>query len=596
MFPVGSEVCGRLFWGRLPCLAHVGCLFHPNRQMDFGGHIEPIMGEFGPQKLPGRAIFRKFFGTDGFARPVLGSRKGAATGKTPLYVLPALVLWCSYVKYTTMVNNESGSPALGDELMNPTLRKSIAAVSHPLTWLAVLTLLLNDHLFRVYWPSWLTGKLGDAAWLFAAPLALLLILSVLLPRYARHLPAVSFGLVGGVYVLGNTWPAFLAWLGGLISQVFGFPVLMISDLGDLLALPALAGSYLFWRRVDVPLRLASPRKDLAGFATLLIAVLTIANSPSPIRGVDLLGVENGVIIACSHSSEYTSIDGGLTWMPERIPWRCPPALRGNLTITEAGQEVYLRYNYETRAIERSVDGEIWEVEYQIQPASQAEAALYDQIYQSYDVLRQGVDDMVFDPVSGNVIAAVGVEGILVRTPDRIWQPVGVDTYSPLRVNSLNAVWILLKGELCLAVLLGLLLFGTSALKIKWRYGYFVLLAAGSLAWLISCMIGSALNNTIPILASWGMIVSAVFILPAAGIALKWFLKQPRRTLVLAFSTAFGGALIFFVAFVLWAVDFIHDYYTAMLIGIGFALIDLVLLLIFIRPAPVEHAPATDVME
>jgi hypothetical protein len=35
-------------------------------------------------------------------------------------------------------------------------------------------LLLNDHLFRIHWPGWWTGKLGDFAWLFFFPFALAL--------------------------------------------------------------------------------------------------------------------------------------------------------------------------------------------------------------------------------------------------------------------------------------------------------------------------------------------------------------------------------------------------------------------------------------
>jgi hypothetical protein len=44
--------------------------------------------------------------------------------------------------------------------------RSLACLTHPFSLAAMALLLLNDHIFRVFWPSWFTGKLGDFAWLF----------------------------------------------------------------------------------------------------------------------------------------------------------------------------------------------------------------------------------------------------------------------------------------------------------------------------------------------------------------------------------------------------------------------------------------------
>lgn len=88
--------------------------------------------------------------------------------------------------------------------MPPLFRKTLTSLAHPITLLAILILLVNDHLLRVFQPSWLTGKLGDAAWLFFAPLLLLLILSAgsaLFPRMQRRerlLVLLAYSLVGAV--------------------------------------------------------------------------------------------------------------------------------------------------------------------------------------------------------------------------------------------------------------------------------------------------------------------------------------------------------------------------------------------------------------
>ena len=48
---------------------------------------------------------------------------------------------------------------------NGAYRRAFASLAHPLTISAVVLLLANDFIFRRLWPSWVTGKLGDAAWL-----------------------------------------------------------------------------------------------------------------------------------------------------------------------------------------------------------------------------------------------------------------------------------------------------------------------------------------------------------------------------------------------------------------------------------------------
>ena len=44
---------------------------------------------------------------------------------------------------------------------NRALQRSLACLIHPATIGSLALLLLNDHLFRVYWPGLWTGKLGE---------------------------------------------------------------------------------------------------------------------------------------------------------------------------------------------------------------------------------------------------------------------------------------------------------------------------------------------------------------------------------------------------------------------------------------------------
>ncbi len=80
-------------------------------------------------------------------------------------------------------------------------RAALWSLGHPATLAAVALLLLNGHLLRRAWPSWLTGKLGDFAWLFFAPLALVAVLTLVLPRRLagreRLAGLLAFPLGGG---------------------------------------------------------------------------------------------------------------------------------------------------------------------------------------------------------------------------------------------------------------------------------------------------------------------------------------------------------------------------------------------------------------
>lgn len=47
--------------------------------------------------------------------------------------------------------------------------RQLRVLAHPAILAALALLALNDFVLRRAWPSWFTGKLGDFAWLFAAP-------------------------------------------------------------------------------------------------------------------------------------------------------------------------------------------------------------------------------------------------------------------------------------------------------------------------------------------------------------------------------------------------------------------------------------------
>lgn len=120
------------------------------------------------------------------------------------------------------------------------MRPRLAALSHPAFLAALLTLLLNDHLFKPLWHNALTGKLSDFAGLFA----LAWFVSAITGRSSRLAHVLIAGAFAWwkspgsepVITLWNTW----------MPMAMGRTV----DATDLIALVVLPFSFVLFRRAS----------------------------------------------------------------------------------------------------------------------------------------------------------------------------------------------------------------------------------------------------------------------------------------------------------------------------------------------------------
>jgi len=70
---------------------------------------------------------------------------------------------------------------------NRAFQRAMHSLAHPISLGAIVLLLFNDHWLRWNHPSWLTGKLGDFAWLAFAPFIAALLLAWVIPaRWKRQ--------------------------------------------------------------------------------------------------------------------------------------------------------------------------------------------------------------------------------------------------------------------------------------------------------------------------------------------------------------------------------------------------------------------------
>ncbi len=325
-----------------------------------------------------------------------------------------------------------------------------SALTHPVTIAALVLLLLNDALFKSLWPdSWVTGKLSDLAWMvFASPL-LAFLLSLFMSRLPFAKQAVVFvSYVGlpALYAAFNTSePLHNRILWGL-SLVSGGTAGSPLDPTDSLVIPLGLGIAVWvWRRRPVGSEKLRVRLALlaAGVATFASVATTY---PATHVGIDRVGIaSNGVVVASSSNEEvslqFTSGNGGLNWTSSSLGFK---GKWGISTVdTPRG-----RFKIQDSDILRSTASGEWELAYSaaylqqeanvwIQEQATAGLGLREIARRPYNI--------VYDEHSGNVIVAMGLQGVLVGTPNGEWSRVALGYYSPTDFSFAGKTGVLLSN-------------------------------------------------------------------------------------------------------------------------------------------------------
>jgi hypothetical protein len=413
-------------------------------------------------------------------------------------------------------------------------------LAHPLTLFAAALLPLNDFLLRRLWPGWWTGKLGDAAWLFAAPGVFALTLAVMTAlagfflraapaagilarlrrprpvpagqppatRYAgppptgqeKALAVCAYACTGLAFALFKTVPACRAAVLDLYRLAFGFPARALLDPTDLLALAVLPLSAALYLRPRLPARAGDRRPAglaaaplRAGLVIPLLALFTLADSAMPDSGVACLSAAGGTLTAAANYAAFVSTDGGLRWVssPGQAERPCPyfgvPA-----PLTLALPDGQLRALPGQRVEFSRDSGQTWQLEYDLSGPDEVMKAYYQKSGAGNIYYTSGPLSAVRDEVTGSVVFAMGHRGVLVRrpggssaAPTYTWAAVG--PYRSADLASPAAFVTVLGGELLLTFALALLLLGTGGLAVRFgqsfRPIFWLLVAWAVLAWL-----------------------------------------------------------------------------------------------------------------
>lgn len=455
---------------------------------------------------------------------------------------------------------------------NPAFSKALSSLTHPASLVAMAAILINDHFIRNFHPSWLTGKISDFAWLLFFPFVIAAILSIILPMRInsrdRLIGLLSIALIGGLFALGKVFPAVNQAVLVFFGSLLGRQLSIVVDPTDLIALPMVWVGWRIWRQADPTLDLRIAR----GWAALpLAALLTLGNAAAPNRGVTCLVLEGNTIFASANyynQGSFISVDGGLTWKLDstQTQHQCPETTSfPHDLVTLSG----VQYRYEPEEdIQISTDGgKTWNVAFDIQPVSESEQELFDK--KGFNgISNNGPLAAIEDVSSGNILFAMGWEGILVRTGDQwVWSAVG--DYQQMHPETAENLFALLNLRLILAVGAGMItiLFASTCLNRskKWKIGY-ILAWVAWLGGVIISITGGA--GYIGAIAYPAIFLASLYILVMGIEAIFRFIRQAQDAILPVAITAFTAMLLFAIPYLLWALNIIPQYWVAMLISIG----------------------------
>ena len=467
---------------------------------------------------------------------------------------------------------------------NRALWRSLHFLSKPFSLGILLILLVNDSILRHFWPSTVTGKLSDLAWLFLAPVVVTAGLALVMPKgLQRHewaLAGIGFGATAAAFVLFKTLPVMRAIVLDLWQAGLGFPAAAVLDPTDLAALIGVIYAAWLWRwqradSVRVPLR--------AVFVIPLLAVLTLADAAAPDYGIACLENRDGQIMAYSSYHAYATADGGLTWQEENFDGQFCPVEESS--VVELSPEIDgLRFRYQPgQSIENSPDGLHWTVAYSLEPLTEADRAYYQKIQTGNPTMRAVPLAGLVDPQHATVIFAMGHEGVLVRQSNGDWTWVGVGSYLNVEATSSWAyLTTVLNGEIVLSAALILLILSLGAFLRRRHLIWTLLIWTGWLGWGLLPMIFPPALSTLYLsqMTLMGTFVIAALAFLTGVIGSLRLMRVSVITFLRLTGIALIGGILYFLPYGLWAFNLVSQYYIAeslaLVLGCGAATAGMVL--------------------
>nr|WP_062336485.1 hypothetical protein [Herbidospora sakaeratensis] len=439
--------------------------------------------------------------------------------------------------------------------------RRITWIGHPLTVLALVVLVVNDHLLKHTWPGVVTGKLSDVAGLILLPAVLDLVL---------RRPALSIAVTGVGFTLVKA-TATGAWLASEAWSLAWGPSVILADPTDLLTLPAL---YVAWHASRHPVPVGRTVVMLLTPAAVLAITATSPEQPYVPYSAYATEVRDGAIIVHLRSDEpmspfaYLTRDGH-TWEEWKFAVRPIPA-----ASSCAGDHCFRVVPGRLQVME-STDGGAWTTAWQLSPEVQ------DRLFRAYPPDRpedrQPVESLSVSAIPGVVVVANGADGVAVRDSSGTWSRIGIDDYEldPAATVSTEALGryddFLPRNAALIAVIVGLYALATGVRTI----GFTVGMAVGCVAawvWLAPRQEFYDITSSgyEPLYPDVRILLVALLLPPTAFALMLFFAILARPPLwILPVSLAAGGLtwLAIMAPFEAWSVGWIPTYAQAEVVAV-----------------------------
>src|SRR5262245_37442149 len=161
------------------------------------------------------------------------------------------------------------------------LSGALAWLIHPVSLAATALLLVNDHVLKAALPGLVTGKLSDVAGLVMVPPVLAVVLAVVAPWLGSDArAAVAVAAAGAGFAAVKASPPMAAYASTLWSVVNG-PSVVLADLTDLAALPAVGLAWWTWRVARRGVHLGRWARLVGVLVVLPLASIAIVATSAP---------------------------------------------------------------------------------------------------------------------------------------------------------------------------------------------------------------------------------------------------------------------------------------------------------------------------
>jgi hypothetical protein len=480
--------------------------------------------------------------------------------------------------------------------------RAIHSLAHPVTIFAVLMLLFNDHWWRHNYPSWLTGKMGDFTWLVFAPIICALLVAWVVPHKWQNQEKIvgwlSFGFIGVWFATAKTMPVIHQITTNTVEWIVGWEGTLRIDPTDLLTLPALLIGYYIWHNADNRSLNLRPMAYIVLGLGIMATLASVDSDGTYTRSyyttcINIDGAKlalhmnayydsilgNRILHEKTHnySFQYISNDGGISWYisDDRNDFSCIP---NDLPLVDPNNPD-IQYRYQSgNKIEQSIDtGQAWAVIHDLSEIRQQVRLYYHanktsnySMLEMYDTNPGPYDAVIHEP-TGNIIFAMGWDGILVYKSNSTWEWVAADQFYLDDLNRWDKVYDFLAGEIILSVTLFFLVVTTSTWYIRPPGLETFFIGIGWIGWLF-LLWGFVQIYIYPshlINSGFLALLLLAFIAIPVTIGTIWdLLRNFLRYIPVIISVALITALLFLFPYVLWTQGTIPAYSTAR----GFALL------------------------